>query len=82
MQFNVKLFATLKSKAQANQILVTTHTDPAAVSDLLAEIRSQYPALETSMRSVLVAVNGEYAFMEQTLRADDEIALFPPVSGG
>jgi molybdopterin converting factor subunit 1 len=82
MQFNVKLFATLKSKAQANQILVTIDAEPAAVSDLMAEIRSQYPVLESSMKSVLVAVNGEYAFMDQPLNADDEIALFPPVSGG
>ncbi|GAB3499491.1 molybdopterin converting factor subunit 1 [Spirosoma knui] len=53
----------------------------ASVHDLLTEIHQQYPAV-AGIRSLLVAVNGEYAEAEQVLSGTDEIALIPPVSGG
>ncbi|GAB3547487.1 MoaD/ThiS family protein [Spirosoma fluminis] len=53
----------------------------ASVNELLAEIHQQYPAV-AGIRSLLVAVNGEYAEAEQVLSGTDEIALIPPVSGG
>jgi len=34
------------------------------------------------MRSVAVAVNREYASLEQVLQDGDEVALLPPVTGG
>ena len=51
------------------------------VGDLLSQLHHRYPAL-TSIRSLLVAVNGEYADANQLLGNNDEIALIPPVSGG
>ncbi|RAJ95463.1 molybdopterin synthase sulfur carrier subunit [Larkinella arboricola] len=51
------------------------------VGDLLFHLKEQYPALN-GLRSLLVAVNGEYAETDQALRPNDEIALIPPVSGG
>ena len=53
----------------------------ANVGDLLGQLNERYPAL-TSIRSLLVAVNGEYAEANQLLNNNDEIALIPPVSGG
>ncbi|HEY3313431.1 MAG TPA: molybdopterin converting factor subunit 1 [Anaerolineales bacterium] len=82
MQLNVKLFATLKAKAQASQLTIGLKDEQPTVHDLLAEISAQHPGLESSLKSVLVAVNSEYAFSEQVLSPSDEIALFPPVSGG
>jgi MoaE-MoaD fusion protein len=82
VQINVKLFATLKAKAQTSQVMVDLASENPAVADLLAQISRQYPGLESSVKSVLVAVNNEYAFPEQVLNASDEVALFPPVSGG
>jgi len=55
--------------------------DETRVGDLLDQVRQQYPAL-AGVRSLLVAVNGEYAEVDQTLTSKDEIALIPPVSGG
>ena len=43
---------------------------------------AQQPSLESSMKSILVAVNHEFAFPDQVISPHDEIALFPPVSGG
>ena len=55
--------------------------DGSRVSDLMALLRDQYPAL-TGVKSVLVAVNSEYAEPGTLLNPSDEIALIPPVSGG
>jgi molybdopterin converting factor subunit 1 len=82
MKLNVKLFATLKERAQASQIAIVLKDGQTTVKDLLREIIVQEPMLESSVRSVLVAVNNEFAFPEQMISASDEIALFPPVSGG
>ena len=51
------------------------------VIDLLDTLRAQYPAL-TGIKSLLIAVNGEYAEPDQILHHQDEIAIIPPVSGG
>lgn len=53
----------------------------ASVGDLLSELHQQYPPL-SGIRSLLVAVNGEYAEAEHVLSNEDEIAIIPPVSGG
>lgn len=53
----------------------------ASVGDLLGDLHRRYPAL-TEIRSLLVAVNGEYAEAEYILSNEDEIAIIPPVSGG
>ena len=54
---------------------------PATVGELLAEMSRQYPALG-ELRSCAVAVNQEYAPLDQPLHLTDEIALIPPVAGG
>lgn len=53
----------------------------ARVSDLLDILKSEYPRLG-DIKSLLVAVNNEYADSDTPITAADEIALIPPVSGG
>ena len=48
----------------------------------LAQLIEQYPNLGRFGRSLLVAVNQEYARGEMPLKNGDELAVFPPVSGG
>ncbi len=55
--------------------------EQSTVPDLLENLKATYPALQ-DLRSLMVAVNNEYGQKEQTLRAGDEVALIPPVSGG
>lgn len=56
---------------------------PATVAGAFAEVLAQYPALgERFGRSLLFAVNQEYVPGDQEVRAGDELAVFPPVSGG
>ncbi|RJP48272.1 MAG: molybdopterin converting factor subunit 1 [Anaerolineaceae bacterium] len=82
MNLTVKLFATLKDKAQANQLVLELEQQLPTVQDLLSQIVVQNPSLASSMKSILVAVNHEFAFSEQILGPNDDIAIFPPVSGG
>lgn len=53
----------------------------ARVQDLLEQIRKDYPSL-AELKSLLVAVNEEYAETDVVLTERDEVALIPPVSGG
>lgn len=55
---------------------------PATAASMLAEVLDAHPALRRFGRSLLVAVNEEYAGGEARVGAGDEVAIFPPVSGG
>ncbi|HEV2762542.1 MAG TPA: molybdopterin converting factor subunit 1 [Pyrinomonadaceae bacterium] len=56
---------------------------PATAADAFGELLSRHPELRRFGASLLLAVNQEYArTREQELRDGDELALFPPVSGG
>ena len=56
---------------------------PANAKSAFAEILASYPELRRFGRSLLFAVNQEYAQgSAQEVREGDELAIFPPVSGG
>lgn len=56
---------------------------PATVSSAYAEIMVAYPALHEKFgRSLLFAVNQAYEPAEKQIKDEDELAIFPPVSGG
>jgi molybdopterin converting factor subunit 1 len=70
----VRLFAGLRERAGRDRVEVEL-PDGAVVSDLLA-------AMDVAPRSCVVAINREYADERAPVRAGDEVALVPPVSGG
>jgi molybdopterin synthase catalytic subunit len=57
---------------------------PATYASAFAELLERYPVLRRFGRSLLFAVNEEYAQQESAreVRQGDELAIFPPVSGG
>jgi molybdopterin synthase catalytic subunit len=65
-------------QSEVELVLETEATSTAAV----AKIIEKFPNLGRFGRSLLVAVNQEYARGETTLKNGDELAVFPPVSGG
>ena len=81
MELTVQLFATLKDRV--GQPTVTLRLNPqATVADLLDELVRQYPAMTPNLSSLIVSVNQNFANRDTNIKKDDEIALFPPVSGG
>jgi len=81
MNLNIRLFATLKELAGASSVQIELE-EPSTVADLLKMIGIKYPNMELSLQSTLVSVNHEYADRELLLKSNNEVALFPPVSGG
>ena len=59
---------------------------PASAASAFEEIKATYPSLRRFGRSLLFAVNQEYAQegkdSDREVREGDELAVFPPVSGG
>ncbi len=81
MKIKALLFATLKEKTGQSRITLNM-TEPATVADMLDAFFQQFPALKPSAKNILVSVNQEFAEPSEILHTEDEIALFPPVSGG
>ncbi len=61
--------------------VVLPHTDVPNAASLLQLMKEKYPAL-ANLRSLAVAVNGQYADAATSIQPGDEVALIPPVSGG
>lgn len=87
-----KLFADLAELAGDDEVTVTVEPD-ATVGDALAALLAEHPTLEDRVwddgavaDDVNLLVNGVEPRgdegLETAIDADDELALFPPVSGG
>ena len=81
MKITVLFFAHLKEKAGEKQLTLDLNSG-SRVSDLKNLLAARFPAMLPAMKTVLVAVNQEYAFDEDIIPENAEIGLFPPVSGG
>jgi molybdopterin synthase catalytic subunit len=59
--------------------------DASTAASAFAEVLDKYPDLRRFGRSLLFAVNQEYVqgdMADRAVREGDELAVFPPVSGG
>lgn len=81
MKLEVRLFASLKDRAGRERVTVDL-VRPATVRTLTEALAIHYPALAPALPTSLVAVNQDFAFPDTPVEAGDEVALFPPVSGG
>lgn len=81
MTLQIRLFATLKERANATHIPLDIPL-PSTVAQLRQTIATHYPQLAPALPSALVAINKAFASDQTTIQPGDEIALFPPVSGG
>lgn len=61
--------------------VVLPHADVPTAGKLLLVMKERFPAL-AALRSLAVAVNGQYADAATSIQPGDEVALIPPVSGG
>ncbi len=82
MQVKVLLFATLKDRVGQNQLTVRLPGDSSTVADVRDALVALHPALQPNLGTAVSAVNQEFAFAGDPVRDGDEVAFFPPVSGG
>lgn len=81
MTVTLALFATLKQKAGWNRKDICLPAG-STVGELLQKLDVDLPMLGLLRIPLYVAVNDEYADSKHRLQDKDEVALFPPVSGG
>lgn len=77
MDIKVRYFASLRDRMGRSEDQVNFDNDKVTVADLWGKI-SDEPLPET----ILVAVNMEYTDGSHELKSGDEVAFFPPVTGG
>ena len=80
-RIKVLFFATLRDRAgtKAIDLEVPTETTVQGLKDLVVDA---YPGLKDTMDTVVVSINREFAFDENVVPENAEVAMFPPVSGG
>src|ERR1044071_4425093 len=81
MNIRVLFFGAARDAVGANQMDLALEA-PATVSSASQSLKERFEKLERFGRSLLFAVNQEYATPDTQLKENDELAVFPPVSGG
>ncbi len=77
MEIDVKFFASLRDRMGRTSDKVTFDKQAATVAEVWEQVSS-----EPMPSNILVAVNKEYTDLSQELKSGDEVAFFPPVTGG
>lgn len=81
IQVKVRFFASLR-QAVGQAALERRLPLGATVDELRQALTAEYPQLPASAGAIYAAVNRAYAGDGAVLRDGDEVAFFPPVSGG
>jgi len=79
MKVKVRFFARCREIVGEKQKEVEIEDDM-TLHDIILRLRTEYPDLKKE--KIIVSLNHKYAHPEAILKDEDEIALFPPVSGG
>jgi len=77
----VVFFGAARDAVGGNAVELAVGSD-ATVGSAFENLANRFAGLERFGRSLLFAVNHEYATKETALHDKDELAIFPPVSGG
>jgi|TARA_B110000046_G_C12727757_1_gene287282 sulfur-carrier protein len=78
MQVSVKYFASLRELIGETTSII--HVEEGATVDSLWRLIIKTKNVE--LDNVMMAVNMEYVKSEHQLKSGDEVAFFPPVTGG
>jgi molybdopterin converting factor subunit 1 len=80
MKYKINLFGITRDIVGKNitEVEINQESD---VQTVLGILKTDFPKLQ-EIKSLLIAVNSEYAEADLMLSERDEIALIPPVSGG
>ena len=78
-------FAWIRTKLGVSEELIDVPPDIKNVKGLIDWLIKQGDAYKTvfsDLSLLRVAVNQEYVDLDHTITSDDEVAFFPPVTGG
>lgn len=81
----LRYFAWLRTRIGIAEEVVTPPEAVHDVAGLIAWLKTRGPVFEAALANpevVKVAVNQDYARPTDPVRPEDEVALFPPVTGG
>ena len=81
MKVRVLFFGAARDVVDANELELSLDA-PATIGSAFETLAARFSELERFGRSLLFAVNQEYATRDTRLNENDELAVFPPVSGG
>ncbi|MBC8032264.1 MAG: molybdenum cofactor biosynthesis protein MoaE [Pyrinomonadaceae bacterium] len=81
MQVRLLFFGAARDAVEHDEVRFVLRSATTA-ADAFAEVLEKYPELQRFGRSLLFAVNQEYAQRDRPIENGDELAVFPPVSGG
>lgn len=81
MKIRLKTFASVADACGFRERTVTV-ADGSTPGTVLQELVDEYPKLSHLKDVVMAAVNEEHVDFTVILHDGDELALFPPVSGG
>ncbi len=81
MQVRLLFFATLKDIVGSRELRWEI-PEGSTVGDLWSQLERSYPRMKDYRSIVLTALNEEYVNKSTRIGDGDEVALFPPVSGG
>ena len=78
MNVTVRYFASLRDRMGRADESVSVDGDSATVTEIWSQVTGGQPMSE----STLIAINMEYTDANAVLKDGDELAFFPPVTGG
>ena len=81
MKVAVSLFARLREAAGRDRVEVEV-PDGATVEEVWSAVSAAHPTLARYRPHTLFAIGNEYVQAERPVRPGEEVACFPPVSGG
>lgn len=80
-EIRVLFFASVREQTGIKEITLELPSD-AKVIDLKNIFAQKYPTLVPILGSIVISVNHQFAFEDESIPDNAEVALFPPVSGG
>jgi len=80
----ILFFASLRERLQCDQETLTDVTGITTTQDIVNLLVQRGTPWDTALQNgkLLVSINQEMASLSSEVNADDEIAFFPPVTGG
>jgi MoaE-MoaD fusion protein len=81
MHVRLLFFATLKDIIGSGEMQLDVPAG-STVADVLTHLEASYPRMRDYRPVVLTAINEEYVERGTRIEDGDEVAIFPPVSGG